>query len=205
MFLHLSVSHSVRRGGRAWWGHAWQVGHSRGCVWQGCVCGGGGACMAGGMHGRRACMARGAYMAGGMLGRGMHVRGHVWWEGIRSRGACVAGGDMHGRGGACMVEGVCMAGGMQGRGACVVRGACVAGGCACHAHPPDTMRYGRSMRGRYASYWNAFLLLGSSQSCCSFDADAWQKRALTLDDHFSILKQLKCYCTSCSPRSWLFG
>ena len=24
-------------------------------------------------------------------------------------------------------------------------------------HPPRTMRYGRSMRGRYASYWNAFL------------------------------------------------
>ena len=26
-----------------------------------------------------------------------------------------------------------------------------------HAPQPDTTRYGRSMSGRYASYWNAFL------------------------------------------------
>ena len=40
------------------------------------------------------------------------------------------------------------------------RGACVAGGHAWQGWartPPDTMIYGWSMRGRYASYWNAFL------------------------------------------------
>ena len=48
------------------------------------------------------------------------------------------------------------------------QGACMPGGCGeghwllglagvCRACPPDTTRYGRSVRGRYASYWNAFL------------------------------------------------
>ena len=46
-----------------------------------------------------------------------------------------------------------MAGGMCGRGACVV------GGVRAMHTSPDTMRYGRSMHGRYASYWNAFLLV----------------------------------------------
>ena len=45
-----------------------------------------------------------------------------------------------------------MVGGMCGRGLGGMRGR---GGM--HAPLPDTMRYGRSMRGRYASYWNAFL------------------------------------------------
>ena len=95
----------------------------------------------------------------------MHV-GMGRWE-----GACVVG-DMRGRG-------ACMAGGMRGMGGVHGRGeACMAGGCACqgghnwqgghvwqgsmHAmHPPHThtMRYVRSMRGRYASYWNAFLFI----------------------------------------------
>ena len=102
----------VRGRGHAWQGgHAWQVGH----VWQG-------ACMAGDVHGRGACMAGeggmhagGAYMAGGV-----HGRGHAW------QGGCMAGG-MHGRGthawkgghvwkGACAGSGACMAGGMCGRG-----------------------------------------------------------------------------------------
>ena len=48
-------------------------------------------------------------------------------------------------------------GDMHGWGVCG-GGACMAGGvCATHASP-HTTRYGRSMRGRYASYWNAFLL-----------------------------------------------
>ena len=48
-------------------------------------------------------------------------------------GTCMAkGGSMHGEGGACMV-------------------------CTSHS-----MRYGQSMRGRYASYWNAFLFLSRS-------------------------------------------
>ena len=48
--------------------HAWHEGgmHGRGCVWQG----GGGACMAGDVHGRR----------------GMHGRGHAWQGGMRGRG-----------------------------------------------------------------------------------------------------------------------
>ena len=89
MFLHLSVSHSVHRGGAC---------VARGRAWQG------------------VCMARGAYMAGGTC---MAGGGHVWQEG------------MHGRGHVWGREGVCMA-----------------GGCACHAHPPDTMRYGRLVNAR---------------------------------------------------------
>ena len=50
-------------------------------------------------------------------------------------------GGMHGGG----VRG----GGMHGQGSCMSRGR---GVCM-----PDTMRYGRSMSGWYASYWNAFL------------------------------------------------
>ena len=63
----------------------------------------------------------------------LFMAGRVWWWGERAwqgEGACMMGG-MHG-------------GGVHGRGACM-------------PHTPDTTRYGRSMRGRYASYWNAFL------------------------------------------------
>ena len=69
------------------------------------------------------------------------------------RGACMAGG-MCGRG-VCMAGG-CMVGGMCGRGGMRGRGVCMAGGCmgVRGREPPDTVRYGRSMRGRYASYWN---------------------------------------------------
>ena len=42
----------------------------------------------------------------------------------------------------------------------VWQGACMAG-----EMPPDTMRYGRSMRGRYASYWNAFFFLFVCMFC----------------------------------------
>ena len=111
----------------------------------------------GGMHGTwGACMAEGslwwgACMAGGHAWwGGVHGRGHAWW------GACVVGG-MHGRGGMCgggcawrgtCMVGVCMAGGVHGWGACMAEGV-----GACHSR-----YYGiRSMSGRYASYWNAFL------------------------------------------------
>ena len=77
-----------------------------------------GVCVAGGMHGggvygRGVCTA-GACVAGGCAWWGERVWqvGHVWQEGVR-------GGDVHGRGRACMVI--------------------------------------RSISGRYASYWNAFL------------------------------------------------
>ena len=65
----------------------------------------------------------------------------------------------------CMVRVVCMVkGGMRGEGACVGKGGmhgkggeCVAkGGHAWYSRLPST-RYGRSMSGWYASYWNAFL------------------------------------------------
>ena len=74
--------------------------------------------MAGGVHGRGACMVR-----------GVHGRGHVWW------------GDMFG---VCVRREACMAGGCM-------AGAGMVGGHACHTcPPPDTTRYGQSMRGRYA-------------------------------------------------------
>ena len=70
------------------------------------------------------------------------------------------GGSMCGGGTACVVGGHAWQGrGVHGRGACVAGvGACVAGVGAC-------MAWGiyyviRSMSGRYASYWNAFLLSG---------------------------------------------
>ena len=86
-------------------------------------------------------------------------------------------GGMHGEGGVCMVKGGMHEGGVHGKGRCVAkggmdgkkgavhgkRGVCGKGGhawqkkgCAWYAHLPST-RYGRSMRGWYASYWNAFL------------------------------------------------
>ena len=65
--------------------------------------------------------------------------------GVRGR-AGVCGG---GRGHAWQGERVWQGGVRVGEGACVPH---------THAPPPDTTRYGRSMGGRYASYWNAFLL-----------------------------------------------
>ena len=76
------------------------------------------------MHGR-GCVSGGACMAGGVHGRGMHGRGCPW------QGACMAG-DACGRGHAwqraCMAGGVwwgaCMAGGMHGGGHAWWRGMC---------------------------------------------------------------------------------
>ena len=103
--------------------------------WGACMAGGW-ACMAGGMHGREACMAG----------------GHAWW-GHAWQGLCMAGGAYMAGGHAWWGhawQGVCMAGtGMHGRGVCV---ACM------HAPPPPRRYYEiRSMSGRYASYWNALL------------------------------------------------
>ena len=70
--------------------------------------------------------------------------------------------------GACMARGVCMAGGcawlggVHGRGVCMARGACAA--CTSPTPRPDTTRYGRSMSGRYASYWNAFLFWSENKA-----------------------------------------
>ena len=91
---------------------------------------------------------------------GMHGRGHVWWGGMHGRGHTWQWGGMHGRGhawqGVCMSQGVCMVGCVCGRGHAWQGGMCDRGH-ACHAHPSNTMRYGQSMRGQYAYYWNAFL------------------------------------------------
>ena len=104
------------------------------------------------------CPQGGARVAGGACMVGGHVwqGGHAWW-GQRWHGACMAG-DVHGRGRAWQGGHVWQGGharlGVHGR------GACMAGGM--HAvHPPqqilrDTVIW--SMSGRYASYWNAFLV-----------------------------------------------
>ena len=83
----------------------------------------------------------------------LHGRGHVWQGGICGKGSMI--------GRACMHDMVaCMAGG------CAWQGVCMAGGVHCRGHvwqggmaqiPPGRYEI-RSMSGRYASYWNAFLL-----------------------------------------------
>ena len=130
---------------------------------------GGGACVAGGgVRGRGACMA-----GGGMRGRGgVHGRGGVRGGGVRGRGGVRGGGGMRGfiqLGGG--VRGF-IRGGMHGFiwGGCVVLfgggvwvvlfgGACVVLFLGGHAWFFSFSGYNeiRSMSGRYASYWNAFL------------------------------------------------
>ena len=109
-------------------------------------------------------------------GGGMHGRGHAWWQGGMCGGkghawwwgACMVVGGMHGGGG-----GMHGGGGLHGsRGACMVTGGCVVAGGGCVGC--DEIR---SMRGRYASYWNAFLC---------YDAVYWEERITT-----STLDQLK--------------
>ena len=65
---------------------------------------GGGACMAGGMHGRGVCVVGGgACVAGGMHDRGYARQegGHAWqgvcMGGMHDRGACIGGRGMCGR------------------------------------------------------------------------------------------------------------
>ena len=89
-------------------------------------------------------------MAGGVRDRGCAWQGACVKGGVHDRGCVCGGGDMCGRGS------------MHGREGCVA-GACMAGmhgrGCAwqgMHA-PPRGYDEIRSMSGRYASYWNAFL------------------------------------------------
>ena len=128
MFLHLSVSHLVHRGGGV---------HGRGVA---CVVGGmcRGMCMAGGVHGGGACV--------------VVVGEHAW------QGACVVGrGHMWHR--ACMAGGMC------------VEGRHAWWGHTCYAHPPDTTKYDRSMCGRYASYWNAFLFIYCLESETAWPQD----------------------------------
>ena len=68
-------------------------------------------------------------------------------------------------GGACVAGGVCGLGGVRGEGGMCGKGghAWQRGGCVwqrggmCMVCTPPSTRYCWSMRGRYASYWNAFL------------------------------------------------
>ena len=56
-------------------------------------------------------------------------------------------------------RGACMVAGVRGREGVHGRGACVLGVCVRHARPPPRqILRDTSMSGRYASYWNAFLL-----------------------------------------------
>ena len=124
------IKNSVHRGG------AWVVGEH--AWWGACV-----GCQSRGMCGCQ----RGTYMVAG---------GHVWLLGDM----CGCRGGMRGCGehawlGVCMVVGGCvwLYGGVHGWGghAWLLSGVCmVAGGCIGYNEI-------RSMSGRYASYWNAFL------------------------------------------------
>ena len=132
-----------------------------------------------GVHGGRACMAKGACMVKGVCivkGACVAKGGGVYGGDVHGVG-CMAGGHdaggMHGKGGHAWQRGVCMAkGGMCGEGGCAWQreGACMVKGGMCGEggasvvkggmrgmHTPPSTRYGQSMRGRYASYWNAFL------------------------------------------------
>ena len=128
MFLHLSVSHSVHRGGRAWLRGACVV--VGGCVIAGRHAWLRGMCVVmGGMHGCGECawLWGVCMVVGGMHGCG---GGHVWLQGSAWLwGVCMVVGGVHGCGGACVGY--------------------------------DEIR---SMSGRYASYWNAFLLLFNMSS-----------------------------------------
>ena len=79
-------------------------------------------------------------MAGGMCGMGVAYM---------AEGACVAEG-MYGKGGMCGGEGACVSEGMHGSGHVWLTGASVHG------------RRDGYCSGRYAPYWNAFLLLSVS-------------------------------------------
>ena len=71
--------------------------------------------------------------------------------------------------GACMVEGGCMEGGVCGKGACMVWGhAWHWGMCGGGGDLPGRYHEIRSMNGRYASYWIAFLFF-----YCPYYNKAW--------------------------------
>ena len=130
-------------------------------------CRGGHAWLPGG--GMRGCQGDGMHGLGGMCGcwgECMVARGHVWLLGgvCGCQGACVVAKGVHGYWGACVVagghvwqRGACMAmGGMHGKGGtCMVKGGVCGEGGSMHGIQRDTEI--RSMSGRYASYWNAFL------------------------------------------------
>ena len=99
-----------------------------------------------------ACMARGVCVAGG----------YAWQGGVHAQGVCMARGGAFVAGGACMARVCAWLGDVHGWGVCMARGACAA--CTPPTPRPDTTRYGQSMSGRYASYWNAFLFWSENKA-----------------------------------------
>ena len=137
--------------GHAWLsgGHAWFPGGMHG--WQGGMHGEGGVHAVGGMHGKGACMAKG----------GMHGKGGCAWQ--RGGHAWQRGG-MHGEWGHVWQRGACMVGtnlNISGPMSFLVAGyfwyLVPSGGE--YVQGGISTRYGPSMRGWYASYWNAFLFV----------------------------------------------
>ena len=119
-----------------------------------CVAHGGGHVWQRGMHGRGACMA-GVCMAGGMCGWGVCMAGGACVVGACMAGGCVWLGDMAWQRGWHSWQG-----GMHGGGACVAGGIPSTGGgggMCCHRQY-RILRDTVNLSGRYASYWNAFLL-----------------------------------------------
>ena len=161
MFLHLSVSHSV---------------HRRGAI-PACITGDIPACLAAGLRGGSPCphpmgKLRGIWSRPTAKGEvegdlveahsqgeveGDLARGCLLW-GVSAPGVCLrgsAGGEVPALGGVCsrgLLAGVCSGGGTC-SGGCLLQGGLLHGGCV--ETLPSRDGY---CCGRYASYWNAFLL-----------------------------------------------
>ena len=84
-------------------------------------------------------------------------------EGFVFTDVCMSTGGEACMRGACMVEGGCMEGDVCGKGACMVGGHVWQGGDL-----PGRYHEIRSMNGRYASYWIAFLFF-----YCPYYNKAW--------------------------------
>ena len=147
--------------------------HGRRHAWQGtCVVGGmhvgggvcGGGCVRGGRHSWQGVCMAGDCMVGDMHFRDMCGGGCAWW------GACVAGemataaDGMHPTGMHSCFTGVCQS--FCPREVCMMSlpvwlpGPVFlsGGGVSVRETPPDTDSHCTVKSGRYASYWNAFLL-----------------------------------------------
>ena len=146
------VCHSVHRGDV----RGWSRGGMRGCSGGVHGCSGGMRGFSGGAYvvlfGGHAWFYSGGGMRGFIQGQTwFYLGGHAWFY---SGGVCgFIQGGMRG-----FIRGVCMVlfGGVHG----FIRGACMVfpGGCACFVFSFFGYNEIRSMSGRYASYWNAFLL-----------------------------------------------
>ena len=137
-----------------------------------CVCPQGGHAWQAGGHAWWGGMHGEACVVGGHAWGGMCGRGHAWW------GACVAGG---------------MVGGMHGG-----VGVCVAGGHVCHGRYHGI----RSMSGRYASYWNAFLFLVVLR-ITSLSLDQAKKKPSQACRLYSLSCLVCCVCMKQLFQKWI--